>query len=121
MMVSISPVLASDNRSLPAGTEILSLEQCLDIALQNSQEILVADQNVAIAQAQVRQAEGGVRPVLGYEITGSDSDNDQVADVTPAKQTSTAGIRLYSEGQLTRRVKLSEDAWMCQVPSSASH
>jgi outer membrane protein len=110
VMVSISPVLASDNRSSSAGTEILSLEQCLDIALQNSQEIQAAVQNVAIAQAQVRQAEGGVRPILGYEITGSDSDKDQVADVTPSKQTSTAGISLtqplYSGGQLTRRVKL---------------
>jgi outer membrane protein TolC len=112
MMVFVSPVFASGNGSSQAGPGILSLEKCLDIAFKNSQEIKAATQNIAIAKAQVQQAEGSVRPTLGYEITGSDSDQDQDSDVTPSKQVSTAGISLtqplFNGGKLTQGIKLAK-------------
>jgi outer membrane protein len=110
VMVFMAPVITLTNASSPAGPKRLSLENCLDAAVKNSQAIQAAVQNVAIAQVQVRQAQGGVRPVLGYEITGSDSDTDQVTDLTPSKQIATAGVSLtqplYNGGKLIRGVKL---------------
>ncbi len=106
------PVFATGNVNSQAGPEILSLENCLDIALKNNQEIKAATQNVAIAKEQIRQAEGGVWPTLGYEITGSNSDQDQITGVTPSKKVSTASISLtqplYAGGKLTQGIKLAK-------------
>lgn len=112
MILLTLPAFASGGGNSQTGPETLSLENCLDTAFKNSQDIKAVMQNVAIAKAQVRQEEGGVWPTLGYEITGSDSDQDQVSDVMPSKQMSTAVISLtqplYNGGKLTQGIKLAK-------------
>ena len=79
---------------------------------KNSQDIKAATQNVAIAKEQIRQAQGGVWPTLGYEISGSNSDQDQITGVTPSKEVSTAAVSLtqplYTGGKLTQGIKLAK-------------
>jgi outer membrane protein TolC len=114
-----STTLAISSDGQQTQPEILSLGNCLDIALKNSPEIQAAAQNVKIAREQVRQAEGGLLPVLGYEITGSNSNEDQIgwSFLVPGgrfhtKELSTGSISLtqplYTGGRLTQGIKMAK-------------
>lgn len=95
----------------------LSLDDCMAIALENSTQMKAAAQNVKIAEEQLKQAQGGLWPTLGYEITGADSDQNQVGWLSALKGTDTrklssASIRLtqplYTGGQLKSGIKLAK-------------
>jgi outer membrane protein TolC len=105
-----------DKKDIESQFEI-SLDNCLTMALQNSSEIKSETQQVKIAEEQLRQAQGGLWPTLGYEITGANSDQNQVGWLslythTDTRKLSSASIRLtqpiYTGGQLSNAVKLAK-------------
>jgi outer membrane protein len=110
------PVFASGNENAMTEPELLSLENCLNIAFQNSQEMKAAAENVIIAREQLYQAEGGLWPTLGYEISASGSDQDQYqwSELLglESKKVSIAGISLtqpqYSGGKITEGIQLAK-------------
>jgi outer membrane protein len=94
--------------------ELLTLDNCLSIALQNSSDMKAATQKVKIAEEQLRQAQSGVWPTLGYEITGSNSDQNQIKyghliGIENSQKLSSASISLtkplYAGGQITQCIK----------------
>ncbi len=112
-----SPTWAVGNGNTRVQPEIISLENCLDIALKNSPEIQASVQNVKIAREQVRQAEGGLWSTLGYEIAGSNSNENQIGWLYPvyqldSKEVSTASISLtqplYTGGRLTQGIEMAK-------------
>ncbi len=95
----------------------LSLDDCLGIAFLNSSQMKAAAQNVKIAEEQLRQAQSGLWPALGYEIAGADSDQNQVGWLSALKGTDTrklssASISLtqpfYTGGQLSNGIKFAK-------------
>jgi outer membrane protein TolC len=58
---------------LTGKSEVLTLQQCLDLAFTNNKSIQEAEKNIMIAQAGVRQAQGSFRPTLGYDLTDNNS------------------------------------------------
>lgn len=59
---TVSPVKAEN-----VSVETFTLENCLDLAYQNSQQLKAASKNVAIAQAGVAAAGGGYWPTVSYQ------------------------------------------------------
>jgi outer membrane protein TolC len=61
---------AADQQPQPQ-PEILTLDQCLDLAYQNSPSLKAADKSAELAKLQVREAGAGFWPTVNYSITGS--------------------------------------------------
>ncbi len=108
---------AADNLQTPDQPEVLTLDNCLTIALQNSSDMKAAVQKVKIAQEQLRQVQSGLWPTLGYEIAGSNSDKDQLAygraiEIYDSRKLSSASISLtkplYTGGQITQGIKVAK-------------
>lgn len=81
-------------------TLAVSLEDCLRLGLENSTEIKLAAENVAIAKEGIRQAEAGLWPVLnyqaGYQQTGS-------SDISGALK---LDMPLYTGGKVGNNIKI---------------
>lgn len=109
-------LLAAENGNSSQQPDVITLESCLDIAFKNSQEIKATAQNIIIAQEKVRQAESGIWPTLGYEITASDSDQNQIGYSSlygiNSQKLSSASISLtqplYTGGNITKGIKLAK-------------
>ncbi len=105
---------AAENGNSSQQPEIITLESCLHIAFNNSQELKAAAQNITIAKEKVRQAESGIWPTLGYEITASDSDQNQIGWLVGinSQKLSSASISLtqplYTGGNVTKGIKLAK-------------
>lgn len=100
--------LAADKPAVKAQIEVLSLEQCLDLAVKNSQQIQSAAKSVEIAQAAVKEAQAGLFPSLSYQYNDTYyTDNSLNGD---ADQTASAGLTLsqplYTGGRLSNTLKL---------------
>ncbi len=119
IMALSSVVFASGSDILPSrtGPEIVSLENCLDTAFKNSKDLKASAQNITIAKEQLRQAEGGIWPILGYEIAASDSDRNQIEWMSAfygveSKKISSTSINLtqplYTGGKLTHGIQLAK-------------
>lgn len=74
LMISV-PVFAADatppSVTAPptASIETISLDKCLELALQNSKQLQQAAETVKIAQAGVQEASSGFWPMVGYKYS----------------------------------------------------
>lgn len=91
--------------------EVLTLDQCLDLAYQNSPSLKAAAKSVEIAQQQLRGARAGFMPTVSYSVTGSNySDpsaqtgyNDEgIIEIFSVSQ------KLYTGGLITSRYKIAK-------------
>ncbi|HEY8462874.1 MAG TPA: TolC family protein, partial [Bacillota bacterium] len=55
-------------KSAEAQWQTLTLEKCLELAYANNQELKSATQDVVIAKANVKKAQGAFLPTLDYEL-----------------------------------------------------
>ncbi len=89
----------------PAAGEVYTLEQCLKLGYQNSRQLEVAAQNVAIAKAGVRQAYGGFWPTVNYSISDS---NPPGPSGEPWSGYLELRVYLYNGGKTTTEVRLAQ-------------
>lgn len=92
--------------------EVLSLDQCMDLAFQNSPSLKAADKNVEIAQLQVRQALGGFLPTVNYSITETKSNDPLALTSYMSKEYSTGTLsvteKLYTGGLSSAKYKITK-------------
>lgn len=89
-------VFAEGNTPAATGTsqiEVLTLDQCLDLAYKNSQQLKATQKSVEIAQAAVTEAEAGLMPTLKYSYNDS-YYFDQTLSGTGKNQSSNASLTL---------------------------
>lgn len=112
-LAAVLPVnaLAAGSHEPPAGLEVLTLDQCLELAYQNSKLLKSAAKAVEIAELQLQGAEEGLMPTARYSISTS-----QYSDATPQTNNSIEGSNgsisvtqpLYTGGVLSSRIKIAE-------------
>ena len=104
-------VLASDNPQTISQPEILSLDQCLGLALKNNKQIQEQEKQVAIAEGAVKEAKAGFWPTLNYQAAREKSDVTQYqVGMTYEDRQFAAGVNatlpLYTGGMLRNNLKL---------------
>lgn len=67
MMMPLMVFAAGEQTAQPQ-MEVLTLDQCLDLAFKNSRDFMKATKNVEKTEEAVRQAEGGFWPTLSYQV-----------------------------------------------------
>jgi|GEM_PF-5510767 len=72
------------NKSLP---EVLTLQQCLDLAMQNNKQIQEAKKQVEIAENAVKEAKAGFWPTVQYQVVRDRSDLPQYQVATTYAKT----------------------------------
>lgn len=104
--------LAADNLQTAAQPEILSPQQCLDLALKNNKQIQEKEKKVTIAEGAVKEAKAGFWPTLGYQAKRDESDLPQY-ELGPFNYEDTefiaavnASVPLYTGGMLRNNLKL---------------
>lgn len=120
ILLFIIPEMAIADSSPVGNQEVLSLTQCLDLAFKNSQLIQAAAKNVAIAQAAVKEAEGGFWPKLDYSIVAMKAEEAIYPyTVTPYNlSTECSGVNvsltqpLYLGGKLSNGLKLAKGQYV---------
>jgi outer membrane protein TolC len=85
--------------------EVLTLDQCLKLGHQNSRQLEVAAQNVAIANEGLKQAYGGFLPTLNYSLS---STNPPSTGSDPYNGALSVNVYLYNGGKLTTGLKLAQ-------------
>jgi outer membrane protein TolC len=63
IFLALSPAWAADQTAVPT----ISLDRCLELAMQNSKQLQQAAESVKIAQMGVQEASGGFWPTIGYK------------------------------------------------------
>ncbi len=66
VLLACLPVFAAETTPSASAIETISLEKCLELAFQNSQQLKQAAKSVEIAQAGIQEASGGFYPTVGY-------------------------------------------------------
>jgi outer membrane protein TolC len=103
---------AADGSQPQSPVEVLTLEQCLDLAYQNSPSLKVAQKNLEIAQAQLRQAQGSFLPTVNYSITEMKSNDPLASTNFKSNEYSTGTLsiteKLYTGGMLTARLEMAK-------------
>ncbi|HBF38141.1 MAG TPA: hypothetical protein DDW50_12560 [Firmicutes bacterium] len=115
----IIPQMVIANPSLPftVQLETLSLDKCLELAAENSQQIKAAAKSVEIAKAAVKEVEGGFWPKLDYSILAMKAEEPIYPYIVDPYRISTEGSGaavsltepLYLGGKLINGVKLTKD------------
>jgi outer membrane protein TolC len=98
-----APVSKSGVNNGSAPEEAFTLDQCLKLGYQNSRQLEVAAQNVAIAEEGLRQAYGGYLPTLNYSVSDT---NPPSSDGNPWNGSLSLNVYLYNGGKITTGVKL---------------
>ncbi len=103
--------LAADNLQSMAQPEILSLQQCLDLALKNNKQVQEKEKKVTIAEGEVKEAKAGFWPTLNYQAVREESDVPQYQvgrtyEKTDFKAGVNASVPLYTGGMLKNNLKL---------------
>ena len=91
--------------------EVLTLDQCLNLAYQNSAILKASEKSVELAQIQVRTAGGGFWPTINYSVTGSNySDKTQTNGYSNSGFNEIFSIsqKLYTGGLTTSRYKIAK-------------
>lgn len=104
-------VLASDNPQTVSQPEILSLEQCLNLAFKNNKQIQEKEKKVTIAEGVVKEAKAGFWPTLNYQLKRDESDLPQYQIGPTYEETEfiagvNASVPLYTGGMLRNNLKL---------------
>jgi outer membrane protein len=90
--------------------EELTLDQCLELAYQNSKQLKMADKSVEIARGGLWEAEGGLWPTIGYTLAADKyqypdpdtySDKDSMGKISVSQN-------LYTGGLTTGAIKLAK-------------
>jgi outer membrane protein len=111
-LLSLStPVWASVDPQTITQPEILSLQQCLDLAYQNNKQIEAKEKKVAIAKEAVQEAKAGFWPVVNYQVERDQSNVTQYEVGTAYEKTKltawvVASLPLYTGGILQNNLKL---------------
>ncbi|HBF38302.1 MAG TPA: hypothetical protein DDW50_13390, partial [Firmicutes bacterium] len=92
--------------------EVMTLDQCLQTAYENSKQLKSADKSVAIAKESSRQAEAGLFPTVGYSITETKYGVDIPKSSPPVDEGSYGSIsatqNLYNGGATTGAIKVAK-------------
>ena len=67
MMILPVRTLAADGPQPTKQPEILTLEQCLDLAFQSNKQLQEKEKQLVIAEGAVKEAKGGFWPTLNYQ------------------------------------------------------
>jgi outer membrane protein len=110
MMIPTGAFAADEPQTQPQ-VEVLTLDQCLQIAYENSKQLKAADKSVVIAKANLAQAESNLFPTLSYSIEELKYGIDY-----PSGYGSTEGSygflyatqNLYTGGMTTGTIKVAE-------------
>ncbi len=112
VMALPTAIWAAEDSQPQSQPEVLTLEQCLDLAYQNSPSLKAADKNVEIAQLQVRQALGGFLPTVNYSITETKSNDPLALTSYMSKEYSTGTLsvteKLYTGGLSSAKYKITK-------------
>lgn len=114
LLVFVSlPALALEQQQISTMPVVLSLQQCLDMAIQNNKQIQEAKKQVEIAENAMKEAKAGFWPTVQYQGIRDQSDLPQYQVGTSYKKTDfkagiSATLPLYTGGILKNNVKLAE-------------
>ena len=106
LMTGLTAIWAADQQQ--AQPEVLTLDQCLGLAYQNSPSLKAAAKSVEIANLQVREAWGSFLPMVNYSV-GSTQSNSPLSALDPTQATKASNgtlslsQKLYSGGVETAR------------------
>jgi outer membrane protein len=111
MMILSVGTLAADSSQSTKQSEILTLEQCLDLAFQNNKQIQEKEKQVSIAEGVVKEAKVGFWPTLNYQVKRDESDLPQYQIGPKYEDTEfiagvNASVPLYTGGMLQNNLKL---------------
>jgi outer membrane protein TolC len=111
MMILPVRTLAADGPQSTKQPEILTLEQCLDLAFQSNKQLQEKEKQLVIAEGAVKEAKGGFWPTLNYQAAREKSDvaQYQVGMVYEDRQFAAgvnATLPLYTGGMLRNNLKL---------------
>jgi outer membrane protein TolC len=101
---------AADQQPQPQ-PEILTLDQCLDLAYQNSPSLKAADKSAELAKLQVREAGAGFWPTVNYSITGSNYTDKTVQNAYSDRgfnEGFSATQKLYTGGLTTSKYQIAK-------------
>jgi outer membrane protein len=112
-------VLAEETSPPQPQLEVISLDKCLEMALNNSQQLKMVTKNVEIAEAGVREVNGGFLPSVNYMVNYS-----KLSEGTPYFDPSSKSVKvtpdtsflgkisvtepLYTGGRLTNSLRMAE-------------
>lgn len=111
--VMVTPIMAfaADDKAGQTAGEVLTLNQCLQLAYQNSKQLQSQEKSVAIAKETVRSAEAGLFPTVGYSLGAMKYENPP-SPLTTSTEASKGEIsvtqNLYTGGQVTGGIKLAK-------------
>jgi len=114
LLVFVSlPAFAVEQQQNMAKPEVLTLQQCLDLAMQNNKQIQEAKKQVEIAENALKEAKAGFWPTVQYQAARDQSDLPQYQlpsgySKTDFKFGINATLPLYTGGILENNVKLAE-------------
>ncbi len=114
MLTIVAPfsALAAESPK-PAAPEVLTLDQCLDMAFKNNQQLKVAAKNVDITKEAVKEAEAAFWPAVNYKVDQSYSSTEQYKFDNKYRDSQVTGgvsgtLPLYSGGSLEKKLKLAQ-------------
>lgn len=109
LLVLPTGAMAAENPKTAVGSDVLTLNQCLELAIKNNKEVQESEKNVAIAQDAVKEAEAGFGPTVGYQVTQKASDVAQYSgEKTQLQAGISASFPLYTGGLLDNKLKLAQ-------------
>ena len=91
--------------------EVLTLDQCLNLAYQNSSSLKMADKTAELTKLQVRESFAGFLPTVNYSFTGSNYSDKIAQDSYSDKSFSElfqASEKLYAGGTLTSKYQMAK-------------
>lgn len=110
--VMVTPIIAfaAEDKAGQTAGEVLTLDQCLQLAYQNSKQLQSQEKSVAIAKETVRSAEAGLFPTVGYELGAAKYETVQKSLGSDHGSSGSISVsqNLYTGGQVTNGVKLAK-------------
>lgn len=96
-------------------SNILTLDKALEIAYQNSKNIIIAELKVSSARKKVHEAAAGLYPSLSYRIAGNKFDENQVVALPDSDEAYGGNLslsqKLYTGGVLTGNFGIAKLTW----------
>lgn len=113
IIMPLQALAASDEPQPVVHPEVLSLEQCLDLAIKNNKQIQEKEKKVTIAEGKVKEAKAGFLPTVAYQATLDKSNIEQYqVGMSLEDQKFSAGIvatlPLYTGGMLNYNLDLTK-------------
>jgi outer membrane protein TolC len=111
--VMVTPIIAfaANEQTNQPQAEVLTLDQCLKLAYQNSKQLQSQEKSVVIAKETVRSAESGLFPTMSYTLGAAKYEKGTLKTGYSTEASSgeiSVSQNLYTGGMVTCGIKLAK-------------